>query len=100
MKPTSKKKKQTAVWERAYKGHVLWLGKTKLGKVTLIDKDHYSWEAGGKAGSAEDLDKAKKAVELAVFMADKQLEARCMAVLRSLKVAGRSSEGKTGCSGF
>jgi len=74
LKPTSKKRKLTAVWERAYKGHVLWLGKTKLGKVTLLDKGRYSWEAAGKAGNAEDLDRAKKAVELAVFMADKQLD--------------------------
>lgn len=68
------KKKQKPIWERAYKGHVLWLGKAKLGKVTLLDKGHYSWEAAGKGGTAEDLDKAKKAVELAVFMADKQLD--------------------------
>jgi len=68
------KKKQKPVWERAYKGHVLWLGKQKLGKVTLLEKDHYDWEAAGRAGKAEDLDKAKKAVELAVAMADKQLD--------------------------
>ena len=68
------KKKQKPTWERAYKGHVLWLGKQKLGKVTLLDKGHYGWEAAGKAGNAEDLEKAKKAVELAVFMADKQLD--------------------------
>jgi len=73
LRPTSKKK-QKPVWERAYKGHVLWLGKQKLGKVTLLDRGHYGWEAAGKAGNAEDLDKAKKAVELAVFMADKQLD--------------------------
>ena len=73
MKRTSKKKQQ-AVWERAYKGHVLWLGKAKLGKVTLAAKDRYTWEAAGRAGAAEDLDKAKKAVELAVAMADKQLD--------------------------
>jgi hypothetical protein len=68
------KKKEKAAWERGYKGHVLWRGKTKLGKVTLADRGHYTWEAAGKAGSAEDLDKAKKAVELAVFLADKQLD--------------------------
>ncbi len=73
MKRTSKKKQQ-AVWERAYKGHVLWLGKAKLGKVSLVDRNKYSWEAAGRAGVAEDLDKAKKAVELAVAMADKQLD--------------------------
>ena len=73
MRPTSKKKHKPT-WERAYKGHVLWSGKQKLGKVTLLDKGHYSWEAAGRAGNAEDLEKAKKAVELAVFMADKQLD--------------------------
>ena len=73
MKRTSKKK-QKPVWERAYKGHVLWLGKTKLGKVTLIESGKYSWEAAGRAGVAADLDKAKKAVEMAVLMADKQLD--------------------------
>jgi hypothetical protein len=71
---TKKKSKQKPAWERAYKGHVLWLGKTKLGKVSLVDRNKYSWEAAGRAGAAEDLDKAKKAVELAVAMADKQLD--------------------------
>ena len=75
MKPTSKKKnKAKPVWERAYKGHVLWLGKQKLGRVTLLDKDNYGWEAAGKGGTLGDLDAAKKAVELAIFMADKQLD--------------------------
>ena len=73
MKRTSKKK-QKPFWERAYKGHALWLGKTKLGKVTLADKNHYTWQAAGRAGVAEDLERAKKAVELAVLMADKQLD--------------------------
>ena len=72
MKRTSKKNKP--FWERAYKGHAFWLGKTKLGKVTLAEKDRYTWEAGGRAGEATDLDKAKKAVEMAVLMADKQLD--------------------------
>jgi hypothetical protein len=66
--------KQKPAWERAYKGHVLWLGKTKLGKVSLADKEKYTWEAAGRAGVAEDLAKAKRAVELAVAMADKQLD--------------------------
>ena len=61
-------------WERAYKGHVLWLGKHKLGKVTLAGTDRYTWEAAGKAGGSTDLEKAKQAVELAVAMADKQLD--------------------------
>ena len=70
MKRTSKK----PFWERAYKGHALWLGKTKLGKVTLAEKGRYTWEAAGRAGASEDLEKAKKAVELAVLMADKQMD--------------------------
>jgi hypothetical protein len=72
LKRTSKKQKP--FWERAYKGHAFWLGKAKLGKVVLMEKNKYSWEAAGRAGVAEDLDKAKKAVELAVLMADKQLD--------------------------
>ena len=70
----AKKKKQKPFWERAYKGHALWLGKKKLGRVTLADKGRYTWEAAGRAGAAEDLDQAKKAVELAVLVKDKQLD--------------------------
>jgi hypothetical protein len=66
--------KQKPFWERAYKGHALWLGKTKLGKVTLAGKDRYTWQAAGRAGEAVDLDKAKKAVEMAVLIADKQMD--------------------------
>ena len=72
MKRTSKKQKP--FWERAYKGHALWLGKTKLGKVTLAEKGRYTWEAGGRAGAADDLEKAKKEVELAVIVAAKQMD--------------------------
>jgi hypothetical protein len=67
-------KKQKAAWERAYKGHVLWQGRQRLGKVTLAGEGRYTWEASGKAGASNDLEKAKKAVELAVAMADKQLD--------------------------
>jgi len=75
LKPTSRKnKKLKPVWERAYKAHVLWLGKQKLGKVSLLDRNHYGWEAAGKAGSVEDLQSAKQAVELAIAMAAKQLD--------------------------
>ena len=62
------------VRERAYKGHVYWQGKTKLGKVTLAEQGRYSWEAAGRGGSAEGLEKAKRAVEAAVAMADEQLD--------------------------
>ena len=73
----TKKKKARPFWERAYKGHAYWLGKQKLGKVTLLADEargKYRWEAAGRAGFTENLDKAKAAVELAVFNADKQLD--------------------------
>jgi hypothetical protein len=68
------RKKPKPFWERAYKGHVYWLGKQKLGKVSLAGEQHYTWDAAGKAGATDDLEKAKKAVELAVAMTDKQLD--------------------------
>ena len=68
------RQKQKPAWERAYKGHVLWLGRQRLGKVSLLRANHYQWEAAGKTGATEDLDKAKRAVEMAVAMADKQLD--------------------------
>jgi hypothetical protein len=78
------KKKKTSrhrpSWERAYRGHVLWLGKRKLGKVTLLiahnidPRGKYQWEGGGRAGFAESLEKAKAAVEFAVVTADKQMD--------------------------
>ena len=71
---TKKKGKPKPSWERGYKGHVLWLGKQKLGKVTLVDRSKYSWEAAGRVGTADDLEKAKQCVEHAVLMADKQLD--------------------------
>jgi hypothetical protein len=69
-----KKQKEKPAWERAYKGHVLWLGRQKLGKVTLEAPGRYRWEGGGRHGFAEELSKAKAAVELAAFTADKQLD--------------------------
>ena len=74
MAPKKKKQKQKATWERAYKGHVLWLGKQKLGKVVLRERGKYHWEGGGREGFAEELAKAKAAVEFAVMTADKQLD--------------------------
>ena len=68
------KKKQKPAWEPGYNGHVYWLGKQKLGKVTLAGEGRYTWEASGRAGASDDLEKAKKAVELAVALADKQLD--------------------------
>jgi hypothetical protein len=70
LKRTSKKLKP--FWERAYKGHALWLGKTKLGKVTLAETNRYTWEAAGRVGECDNLEKAKREVEYAVLVADKQ----------------------------
>jgi hypothetical protein len=68
------RRKPKPFWERSYKGHVYWLGKQKLGKVSLAGEQRYTWEAAGKAGATDDLDKAKRAVELAVAIADKQAD--------------------------
>jgi hypothetical protein len=71
------KKRQKPVWEPGYNGHVYWLGKQKLGKVTRAGKSaktKYTWEAAGRGGAGDDLEKAKRAVEAAVHMADKQLD--------------------------
>ena len=52
----SKKRKppgQKPIWERGYNGHVYWLGKKKLGKVTIHP---------GK--DAKQIEKARKTFEL------------------------------------
>ena len=72
--PTKKKSKAKPSWERGYKGHVLWLGKQKLGKVSLVERSRYSWQAAGRTGTSDHLGKAKQAVEHAVLMADRQLD--------------------------
>ena len=73
-----KPRRQTPVWEPGYNGHVYWLGKQKLGKVTRHTQKNsqfkYTWEAAGRAGGGDDLEKAKRAVEAAAAMADKQLD--------------------------
>ena len=71
---TKKKSKAKPSWERGYKGHVLWLGKQKLGKVSLVERSRYSWQAAGRSGTSDDLGQAKQAVEHAVLMADRQLD--------------------------
>jgi len=71
------KKQRKPFWEPGYNGHVYWQGKKKLGKVTRAGKGakhKYTWQAAGRGGSGDDLDKAKKALEAAVAMADKQLD--------------------------
>jgi hypothetical protein len=48
-----------------------------LGKVTLMFNDpngKYHWSAAGRAGHSDELEKAKAAVELAVFNAVNQFD--------------------------
>ena len=75
---TRKPRARKPAWEPGYNGHVYWLGKKKLGKVTRHPqkdaKQKYTWEAAGRAGGGDNLEKAKRAVEAAVAMADKQLD--------------------------
>jgi hypothetical protein len=40
----------------------------------LQERGRYYWEGGGRAGLADELAKAKAAVELAASAADKQLD--------------------------
>lgn len=72
------KKRTKPFWERGYNGHVYWAGKVKLGKVTLHlagDAPHkYTWEAGSRSGVADELLRAKRAVEMAVAITDRQLD--------------------------
>jgi hypothetical protein len=72
------KKRQKPFWERGYRGHAYWLGDTKLGKVTLHRgkqaRHKYTWEAAGRSGASDDLDLARRAVEQAVAMSDRQLD--------------------------
>ena len=72
-KKRSRPSKPEPFWERGYRGHVYWLGKQKLGKVTLVETGRYDWEAAGRIGRSDTLDKARAAVELAVAVSDRQL---------------------------
>ncbi len=77
-KKAASRRKIAAVWERGYQGHVYWLGKEKLGKVSLLagsaadPRGKYRWDAAGKTGFCEQLDRARSAVELAVLTRDRQ----------------------------
>ncbi|MGH8738103.1 MAG: hypothetical protein ACREVC_12155 [Burkholderiales bacterium] len=73
----SKRRRKTSkpkpFWERGYRGHAYWLGKRKLGKVTLVETGRYDWEAAGRNGRCETLGQARAAVELAIALCDRQL---------------------------
>jgi hypothetical protein len=66
-----------AFWERGYLSHGYWVGKNKAGRVQL-DREapperKYRWEAGTTAGHAQSLADAKRAVESAVLLGQRQL---------------------------
>ena len=73
---TKKPKQLKATWERGYNGHSLWQGKVRIGKVTVHAaknaKHKYTWQAGTRAGAADTLEQAKKAVEFAALVATRQ----------------------------
>ena len=75
-KKAKRQKQLKATWERGYNGHSLWQGKHRIGKVTVHaskDAKHkYTWQVAKRQGSADTLERAKKDVEYAALIADKQ----------------------------
>ena len=76
-KQARRAKKVKPVWERGYRSHGYWLGKQRLGKVTLDGQGNsaarYRWESGNRAGNSQTLREAKQAVEQAVLIGARQL---------------------------
>jgi len=74
--PKPAKKAKQAFWERGYLAHGYWLGKERLGQVTLGSKKEwdgiYRWRAGNHSGETATLDEAKRAVEQAVLVGASQ----------------------------
>jgi hypothetical protein len=72
-----KRSKKQAFWERGHLSHGYWLGKERLGAVTLGPKGEwdgvYRWQAGDRAGEAATLEEAKRSVEQAVLFGTSQL---------------------------
>ncbi|MCU0805143.1 MAG: hypothetical protein MUF79_08665 [Burkholderiales bacterium] len=72
-----KRRKARPIWERGFKSHGYWLGKEKLGAVTLESdappEAKYRWQAGTHAGVTATLAEAKRAVEAAVLLGTSQL---------------------------
>jgi hypothetical protein len=74
----TKRKKQKPFWERGFQSHGYWLGKSKVGIVSLGKRGEwdgvYRWQAGSCAGKAKTLQEAKQAVEQAVLVGASQLQ--------------------------
>jgi hypothetical protein len=64
-------------WERGYKSHGYWLGKTRIGHVAVEPGSalemKYRWQAGTHAGQSTTLKDAKRMVEQTVLMGGRQL---------------------------
>ena len=72
----TRNKKAKPYWERGYDTHGYWQGKTKIGWVALEGKGKngvYRWQAGSRAGEAQTLMEAKRAVEDTVLAHATQL---------------------------
>ena len=76
-KATRRPRASKAFWERGYLSHGYWVGKAKAGSVKLDrqapPERKYRWEAGTTAGHAQTLAEAKRAVEAAVLLGQRQL---------------------------
>jgi hypothetical protein len=78
MAARAKARRLKPFWERGFLSHGYWLGKTRLGVVTLGPRGEwdgiYRWQAGSSAGKAKTLREAKQAVEQAVLVGANQLQ--------------------------
>lgn len=68
----------TPFWERGYKSHGYWLGKVRIGAVSVEAGKHlemkYRWQAGNHAGQTITLKEAKRMVEQTVLQGGRQLQ--------------------------
>jgi hypothetical protein len=66
-KSARKASKARPFWERGYQSHGYWQGKDRIGTVQLGERGLwdgiYRWQAGSRAGEANTLEEAKRAVE-------------------------------------
>jgi hypothetical protein len=78
MAARARARKHKPFWERGFLSHGYWLGKERLGVVTLGPRGEwdgiYRWQAGSNAGKASTLREAKQAVEQAVLIGASQLQ--------------------------
>jgi hypothetical protein len=73
-----KARKPRPFWERGFLSHGYWLGKERLGVVSLGPRGEwdgiYRWQAGSSEGKAKTLREAKQAVEQSVLVGANQLQ--------------------------